>query len=478
MKNKKIILILLALIVVAGVFFVTKQLGNNKSTIDLNLIFDPNKPIIIKDNGKYGYITSKGKTMIEPKYNSATDFYGDYAVVTIDNQETSSYKKTYQVIDKKGNVKVTTTGYYGPEYYAEYGVWVVDGVLYDSKFKKISGEAVNVDYISNGYFEYMDAIKNESGIMNYKAKKIFTMPAAADMSIDISENSYDESELYASIKTYTTPVKQLIISLKNGNVVFTLDNADDYYLYKEDNGIFYYYNKNVTDGYKNKKYIFIKNNKLVYETTETVSEVNVYDYKNQILEIDYGYNYETLGKIQRKYYYDIKNKKMLSEAPAKPSTDVDLDSIMKLYGFKEYYSSGKYGLISNEKVIVPCEYDDIDYLDANLYNYMLSKGKKLVLLEKDKKTILYNLKNSKPITTFDSSYVYDYDSTFLKVTLYENNSYSVTGYMIYNLLTGKSMTFGKDDNIEIGSNYVTIKKDGKKTYYNTDFKQIYVATES
>ena len=53
--------------------------------------------------------------------------------------------------------------------------------------------------------------------------------------------------------------------------------------------------------------------------------------------------------------------------------------------------------MSGDKVIVPCEYDDIEYLDINLFNYMKSKGKELVLLEKDRKLVLYNIKNSKYI---------------------------------------------------------------------------------
>ena len=49
--------------------------------------------------------------------------------------------------------------------------------------------------------------------------------------------------------------------------------------------------------------------------------------------------------------------------------------------------------------------------------------------------------------------------------------------MIYNLLSGKSMTFESNDDINIGSNYITIEKDNKITYYNTKFKQIYVSNQ-
>lgn len=471
-KENKIILIVFAIIAIIGIgiFVYFKFLKNNIA--DLNIIFDPNKPIVVNNNGKYGYITSEGKTMIEPQYKWADDFYGNYAIVSIDNPDAASYNETlYQIIDKKGNVKLTSVSSSEPQYYPTYDIWEVDEVLYDSNFNRILSEGITVEYIDYQYFEYSDSVKNETGIINYKGKKIFTVPESF-IYVDISENGYDEDELYAAVKTFSEPEKEVIISLKTGKVLFTNEDAETYNISEKDNGIFYYYNRKSTDGYENKKYLFFINNKLAYETTEVVDEVEVYDYKNQILKIDYGYDYETLGKSQRIYYYDVKNKKMLDQKPSS-SNDLKLDLLEEIYGFKTYYNDGKYGLMSNENVILSCEYDDIEFLNLNIFNYMKSKGKELILLEKDKNIILYDLKSSKAITTFNSRYVYDYDdSTFIKISLTEDNSYK-----IYNLLSGKSMDFDKNNDISIGSNYVTVKKDGKTTYYNTNLKQIYVTIE-
>ena len=81
-KNNKGIIILLILVLVAiigvGGFFVFKSFRSDKTKVDLNSIFDPNKPIIVKNNGKYGYITSEGKIMIEPQYINANAFFDDY----------------------------------------------------------------------------------------------------------------------------------------------------------------------------------------------------------------------------------------------------------------------------------------------------------------------------------------------------------------------------------------------------------------
>lgn len=477
-ENKKIILLILSIVAIIGIvmFGWFRFFGNNNATADLNAIFDPNKPIIVKNNGKYGYITSEGETMIEPQYKEAYDFHGDYAVVWVDNPDTNAYnKQIYQIIDKKGNVKLTSNNYFSPKYYSTYDVWIIDGVLYDSKLNKVLSEGITVKYINYGYFEYIDSVKKESGIITYKGKKIFTIPGTS-VSVDISKNNYDETELYADVSTYIEPKKRIVISLKTGDILFTAEDAESYYIKAEENGIFYYYNHELEDGYKNKKYLFFINNKLAYQTTEVVNEVEVYNYQNQILEIDYGYDYESLGKSQRRYYYDVKHKKMLEKSPS--TTDLKLDSTERIYGFKKYSSSEKYGLMSGEKVIVPCKYDDIKYLDINIFNYMKSKGKELVLLKEDKNIFLYNLKNSKTITAFNSGYIDDYDdSTFIKFRSYEKDEYTTKSYTIYNMLSDKSMNFDKNNNILIESNYITVEKDGKKTYYNTNFKQIYVARE-
>lgn len=471
-NNKKTILIILAILIVGlaiGAFFFFKGSNNSKETADLNSIFDPNKPIVIKKDGKYGYITSEGKMMIEPKYKSAGAFNGDYAVVTIDNPDTTSYnKKIYQIIDKKGNVMNSTESYDAPKFYSNYDVWVIDDMLYNSSLKAILNDEIKVDYISNGFFEYEDDTKDEAGIMNHKGKILFTW-AGSYIYTDMSDNDNTEDDFF--IRVTKSDERDLIVSLKTGKIVYTVQDAEKNHLGVEDDNIFKEYNSD----YKVVKYMFFVDGKLAYQTTESLYDFEVADYKNKILELDYGYNYKDLGKSQRTYYYDVKNQQLLEKKPSSSNSNYDSDiNLMELtYGYKEFSSSGSYGLMSGNKVVIPCEYNDIEFLNSTLFAYMKSKGKELVLLEKDGTTLLMNLKNQKTLTTFNSTYVNDdEDSTFLKATIYKD--YSTTGYTIYNLLSGKSMSIDKNEKCSIYSNYITITKDNKKTYYNTKLEQIYV----
>lgn len=476
-RKKLFIIILLVVGISVGLFFYLK---NNKisrnSNENLNIIYDPDKPIIIKKDNKYGYIKSDGRIMIEPQYKTASDFNGDYAIVTVDNPDQAySYEKTYQIIDKKGDVKITSESYLSLKYYSNYNIWIVDCILYDSKLNPVLEEGVTVDYISNGYLEYIDNNKQEVGIITYKGKKILSAPGYS-ISAEISENKYTDVDLYASVKIYSEEDREFIISLKTGDVLFTSEDSDKYYISDDRNGIFYYYNHTLDDGYKNKKYFFFIDNKLAYQTTEFVDDLEVYDYENKILRIDYGYNYKDLNKEKRYNYYDVKNNEFLTSEPAS-STTTTINDIMELtYGYKKFSSSSKYGLMNGESIILPAEYDDVKFIDQSLFEYIKNKKKQeFLLVQKNKKTILIDLKNKKELTVFDYRYVYDTDgSTFIKSEIYDENSYQKTGYQIYNVLTGASIMLGKDENVNIKSNYITVIKNKQKRYYNTKLEEIYV----
>ena len=79
-NNKlKIVLIAVSIIVLLGISFLILK-KSKKSNFNY-AIFDQNKPIIIKKDGKYGYINTSGKVIVEPQYEDVRDFNGNYAIV-------------------------------------------------------------------------------------------------------------------------------------------------------------------------------------------------------------------------------------------------------------------------------------------------------------------------------------------------------------------------------------------------------------
>ena len=147
----KITLIVVSIVVLLGISFLILKKGKKGN---LNYaIFDQNKPIIIKKDGKYGYINTSGKVIVEPKYEDVRNFNGNYAIVYEMVKTDDGEKKLCKIIDKNGKVKITPQedGYCSIEYISDYNIYIIDNKLYDSNLQKLSSDDKNVKYNKDGY---------------------------------------------------------------------------------------------------------------------------------------------------------------------------------------------------------------------------------------------------------------------------------------------------------------------------------------
>lgn len=455
------------LLIVLVAFLISKT--NNKSTVlseYTNIVLDPERPIIIKQEGKYGYISSKGKMIIEPKYETATDFYGEHALVTIENKELPNYKKTYQIIDKTGKVKLEKDCLFEPKYYSEYKVWLIEEVLYDENLKQISLKEHKLDYEKYGYFSYDNIEKNEYGLIDYKGNIVLTLKESL-IAPQFSTSS-DQKDTYVLFEDENDVAK--IVSLKTGETIFSREDKGDYYIDIESNNIFRIVSRK---NYKTEKSFYCSNGKIVYEIDGDV-EIELYNIKNEIIRIDYGYDHESKGQENQYAYYDVKKKEMLKEKPDYNYEDTLLYNQELTYDYKIYEYGSKMGIIKNKKVILEENYDDIEFLNESLFNYASKNyNKDLVLLTKDDTVILYNLKNKKELITVKDAEVSDRStSTFIEFDIYDDD-YKREKTIYYNTLTDKQVEYPVDTEVTVYSNYIVVRKDGFSTYYNTKLEEIY-----
>lgn len=470
LSNKKILIPIIAVaavvLLVVG-FLVIKNLGggagSEKSAV--KTLLDPKKPVLVEKSGKYGYVSYKGKVLIEPKYSEATEFYGKYAIVKVDDAE---YDYTYQIINQKGKEQLKEAVIGQPTYDSEYGTWIIDYRLYNSNLKPITKEGISVFEMSAGYYTYSNYDQERSGIMNAKGKSLWDWKHSSFYG-DLSESMYDEKDLYVAVKSYDDET-EVIVSLKKGKIVCELENYKRDNIHAESNGIFTIKDE---DSYDTKTWLYFKDGKLKYETSDSkIEDIEVYDDEKQILELYYGYN----DDYEREYkYYDVKAKEFVTDVEDKDDydEDEDLDLIELTYGFKPFESSDKYGIMSEDKILVPSKYDDVEFISYAPFLYMKEfKNKELVLFEKDDKMILYDVKKNKEINTFDASSATTYEaSSFIKLSKYED--YDLEGYIVYNLITGEMKEYDEDAELEFGSNFYKEKNGSKDIYYNTDMEQIY-----
>jgi hypothetical protein len=458
---KSMLLILIAVLaivvlVLGGILFVIGR-GNSDSK-NLKLIFDEDKLIPVKVDNLYGYISPKnGKMVINPNFKSANAFYGNYASVSYD--ENGSTK--YGIIDKSGKVKLSTAYSSGITVLSEYGLFIVDNVLYNNNLKALTDKTTKVDYEDLGYCSYIKYDKNgksvQGGIINSKGKKVYSYKFKDSENFFACHiSSADESlgETYAVVNVNNE--KYAIVNLANGKVVY---NYSDKYISAEKDNIFTISTLNGDSA--SATILCISKNKIAYETSD-YSSVSYYDYEKKILELrDSNASYSNRYK-----YYDMKNKSILSEKPEKSSTD----SLAALIGYNSYSNNSKYGIMKADKVILTCDYDEFEFLSPTTFNYIKSKkNQELVLAKKDNEYSLINLKNKKTITSFKASSVTTYStSTFIKGKLKDSGE-----NFVYNMSTGKTMTFDSKATVSVYSNYITVSKDGTLTYYNTNLKEIY-----
>lgn len=442
--------IVILIIIITTLFF---TLGYKNDEKIIGLTFDSNKPIPVKQNELYGYISaSNGKEIIPAKYTLANPFYGDYAIVEL--KEDSNTK--YCIIDKKGNIKLSSLS--SIKYISEYGLYIVDNTLYNENFKSLTDDNVKVSYKGLGYSSYIKYDKNnkaiEGGVLNNSGKKVYSYKfkdSEEFFSCTISEADERLEEEYAKVNVDNK--KYAIINLKNGKVVY--DYTEKSILVDDDN-IF-----TISSDDNQDSIICVAKNKIAYETSNNI-EISYYDIENKILQI-----YDATQDYSNRYsYYDLKNKNMLPEKPTKETANV----IESLTGYKSFSSNRKHGVMKGDKTILSCEYDDIEFLSPTTFNFIKSKTRKeLVLAKKDGTYELINLKNKKSIFSFNSSSVdSSSQSTFVKAKLSDSNETCV-----YNLLTGKSMNFDSDSQVSIYSNYFIVTKNNTKTYYNTKLNEIY-----
>ncbi len=468
-KSKALVIILIVLAAIAllggGVFAVTKLIFGDavKETKKINDIFDSNKPILVKQNDKYGYIDSKGKFIIKAKYEEASRFNGDYAVVRSEVEKDGLKKTVSQVIDKHGKVKMEVKD--SIKQLTDVDMWIVDGALYNSDFKKLSGDNIRVGkYYSSGYFIWVNDTDKTGGIMNRAGKITYTYKFAEGESyINIESSDVDDSltEKYCAVNIENE--KYAIVNCDDGTVVY---DYSEYYVSVNDDNIFKLKEHSSFDFVS---IMYIQNNKIAYQSDN--DEISLYYYPGYLEIRDYSKKYS-----ERYSYFDTKKLTTSKEKPKNSSTTTTtttspLSEWEKETGIQKMSCTAGYGLTSSETIVLPCEWNSIKFLEVNLYKYLKSNNKDYVYAEKDNKWYLVDLSTKKAIVEFDASYISPSDgTTFVK---YTEKSASKT--KVYNLLTNKSLSIDNNATVNVYSNYITVKDMTNKTmkYYNVDLEQIY-----
>lgn len=481
-----------------------------------NIKADEVNLIRIEEKNKVGYINSDGEVLAKPKYISGTNFYKGYALV-------KNYNNLSGVLNGKAKLEVPFGSYFYIDLYSNRYIvskFTNEGLkqgLLDENLKELTRfNYDNISYSKSGIFLF---IRGETmGLMNSEGKEIYSYVVDEvdnrDISIEIS--SSESTEKYAKIKINDSST---IINTKTGKEVYKYTLSDIYVL---DNNVFYV--KPNSDS-ENNKYFVIKDDRVVYETSNykrlRVEDINSNvaigikdnakkDYINlstkEVINsndnIDYEYSDGVVLEkshnftVDKDEYKILYNNKVIGEfTDIKPLDNTFTNGFMKIkesdskygfinkkgkvitskgydnlsdfedYGYAVVTNDNSYGVInSNGKEVIKPEYDEIVLLDSDLFNTVKKSSNEEVFAFRvnDK----YGIINSKGKILIKPIYKeFSLVSTkypIIKAT-YNNEE------ILINLSTFNELTMKIDDEVNVYENYITI---GDK-YYNYNGNLIY-----
>lgn len=449
-SNSKLFIIIgivIILLIVSCLLFIKKK--KTKTTTEIATIFSSEQPIVIKKDKKYGYIDIEGNIIIEPKYDYASAFNGKYATVKLDD--------TYQVIDRKGEMKMSSSYSSDIKYISDEKIWIINNQLYDSDLKKLTNDDVNVQYEDHGYLRWTNYSTNQGGIMNAKGKITYTY----NFKQGESYLGFDPSDIDDTLnKRYCRLVldnkKYAIVNCDTGKMIYDYTNK---YIYSKDDNIYNVYTD--TNDSTVESVIYVQNDKIAYQSPHSKVELSYIDGYVTIRDNSKDYN-------NMYSYYDTKTDKIIATKPEKVNSSSYLSKWETITGFTVFNCGTGKGIMKKDKVHIDCQWSSIDFFDVLLYQYLKSQGKNYIMTKKDNKSYIIDLKNGNTVMEFNSNYINASLSTFI---YYIDND--TKEKVIYNLLTGKTMTTKTENYIYMYPNYITVTEGTKKSYYNTNFKLIY-----
>lgn len=470
--------------------------------------------IKIEEKSKVGYISSEGDVVVKPKYLYGTDYYKGFAVV-------KNYNNLYGMLDGKGRLEIPFGNIFSSTLYGNRYVvskFTNEGLkmgLLDTNLQEVTRfKYDNISYSKSGIFLFS---RDETmGLMNKDGKEIYTykVDEVDDKNISIEVSNLEgksTSDLYAKLKINNSST---IINTSTGKEVYKYTLDDIKVL---DNNVFYIKRED-----KNNRYFIIKDDKVVYETSEylrvrvedldsniaigiksdtTQDYINLLNRKkiNESDSIDYKYSdgvilSEAYNFNTNKTEYTIKNSEKILGTfyDFEPVDSTYVNGYMKIvtenkkYTFidkkgniitkREYdyisdFSENGYAIISNDSVyglidgkgkeIIGPKYDEIIMLDDDLFKNIKKLINQELFIYKDSNK--YGIINSKGKVVVKAIYSgFDIVTTKYPIIKAVYNSDTI----LLNVDSLKDITIKDKDNIEIYSNYIIVS--GKYYNYNGD----------
>ena len=463
--NKKLFIIIAAIVGILILIAIIVALSGNKEEVKTTTSSESNNKIStdyysyktdnlykINKDGKVGYIDYNGNVVIEPKYQSGSDFYGDYAIVG----DTEGNSLGVSLIDRQGNVKLKGSSKYAIKYLNT--GYLVENSVYDMNLNKVTADSIKASCINDecAYLEWKDETNNKEGIMKTDGTITYQEDAYESLfGVYMKEVNPNIKERYCNVSGTNT---YKVVNCEDGTVIY--DGKDTDIIIEDYNNIFKIKSRSSRQIFKT---IYAQNNKIAAESNS--EDVTLYySDKGYLVITD-----KSSGKNVETY---LTNNGLTNEKPKDNLEDRELYD-----GYKVFKSSDKYGLTKDGKEVIPAQYKDVKLFNKEVNDYTKKIGREYAILQDagdystlSTKYYLYNITDKKIQAEFVGYYPYSYDKYIdSSIMAYEEDG----KYILYSILTGRSLSIDGKTRTSSNNDYIKLEDSTAEYIYNSEMKLIY-----
>ncbi|MCL2371607.1 WG repeat-containing protein [Candidatus Saccharibacteria bacterium] len=438
--------LLVSAIVVLGVIrpFQIVVLG-----VNVNQRFDQNQLVPFREGGLWGFMDTRGRVAIQPRFDRAKAFNGRYALVGSGDRD--------QIINRRGEIQIDVLR--ETVVYDEVTrTWLAGGTLYNHNLRRVSHNRQDVRRGSRGLFPFAEG-GDSFGIMNANGRKIFDC-GRTSCEIEVSTVVRELRIAYALVtKDNGTSV---IINSNNGRVIVEYGETTEVEV--RDNNIFRVIS--VEDGGRTATfYRYIERNRITVEAEDGVS-FSLHDPRNRFFLTDFGETWADRGRNGRFAFYRQREDTFHQTSARRPLTISDLTTGITRSSCGNLSGVNDLG----DLAILPCEFDDVIMLDAALFTFLRRRvGQELVILKNGQEYTLYDMRRGRTLMTAQSSIQTVAGSTFFAA--FDNRNDTV---LVYNAITGAKETLSTDgaNSWTQGSNFFSINTASRTRFFNNRLEEI------
>jgi len=413
-------------------------------------LLDHEKPVPIDQDGLFGFMNVQGRMIVESRFVSVGEFYGDFVAVKTEGE--------HLIINRKGETKMELEMGSSVSIDAKHGVWFIEGRMYDIDLKPLySDEKQDVTYKQRGVYTYRNSL-DEVIIMSLRRKEnIYVCTNFCSVAVSNSPDFVPDDFVIIN-ENIDGGSSNKIFNVQTGAEVFGATNQ--LLIPRDRNRVV----KNV-DG--TQEVMYLVGNQVAFSSHDNF---DVFDQIGNIVRIA---NTDDSTKDQFSHVYiDAKTDERVYETPLAGSI---LTAFNPLFEVKTCDPNGVG--ISRNGSTVDCEWLSLSTPSINVMEYLRGQRRLLVVGRTADSEEFYDVLSGRRQGQFDQIAVNSSNDDLFVMAKMDDE------WFAYSLVTGNQINIPNDvlsnrnsgvpSGVSIFSSYFTVETKSSIFYYNHEMKTFY-----